>query len=483
MFHWFRNIQLNALMATAYGVATAICVAGMLQARPARAERFEGMSDGRNFTIALNLPPGTHGKVNNYKSEHMSIKIEFIDNQYDSDMQYIYLDTSLYFLSGGKNESCEKIMIGIKKYYKLNERENNLKSNEYELISEFSSFLECNLTVFRNSDEAYASLHYIWAPNCICFLHFYSSYRADGEILRKYLDQGILPNLRRENDLPPKNEAALRRVAQLLLPDGAPDLDLLESELFVASTRNSGEGKININDIRNLFYRKKIELYKISENEILNSNDNDDVKSHDMKEPSELLTKMKELLEMDEKNSSNPKRNTSADRTPPRNPNGITFIIENDAGGIAHLKFFNTGLSNSFPAKGVWPASNQAYVLNYTKTETYNLACKKGEHICFGAEFAAGGRTYWGAALSGRESCEACCGICGSGQHSIRLRYNGSSPSAPSVSSNGGNGAEILGSVLGAVGGVLANQPTQRSPQSPPALPRGPSHRPSGISR
>ncbi len=63
-----------------------------------------------------------------------------------------------------------------------------------------------------------------------------------------------------------------------------------------------------------------------------------------------------------------------------------------------------------------WPGDGQAWGLNDDDVHEYNLRCRTGEKICFGAWVTGNASTYWGVGADNRYSCDACCYICGAGE-------------------------------------------------------------------
>ena len=67
----------------------------------------------------------------------------------------------------------------------------------------------------------------------------------------------------------------------------------------------------------------------------------------------------------------------------------------------------------------VWPGGNEAWSLYDGDSYTYNLRCRSGEKICYGAWTVAPGHTtgphYWGEGQNHDMSCAHCCATCGDG--------------------------------------------------------------------
>jgi hypothetical protein len=63
-----------------------------------------------------------------------------------------------------------------------------------------------------------------------------------------------------------------------------------------------------------------------------------------------------------------------------------------------------------------WPGNGQAWGLNDDDVHEYNLQCRTGEKICFGAWVTGNAGTYWGVGADNKHSCESCCYVCGAGE-------------------------------------------------------------------
>ncbi len=96
----------------------------------------------------------------------------------------------------------------------------------------------------------------------------------------------------------------------------------------------------------------------------------------------------------------------------------LTWHIKSEYDYIVHLKFFN-----ATDRRGVWPGGGNVWVLDDSKTHTYNLECDYGDKVCYGAWPAGNSSTYWGVGRWGEESCTSCCMVCNGGEgQPIRLK-------------------------------------------------------------
>ncbi|GEP06130.1 hypothetical protein [Methylobacterium oxalidis] len=92
-----------------------------------------------------------------------------------------------------------------------------------------------------------------------------------------------------------------------------------------------------------------------------------------------------------------------------RKGNSVTFkIASNDVKSI-RLKFFSQQRNH------VWPGSNQSYTIGASDSDykTYNLSCRKGEKICFGAFRDDDENVAWGSGRYDKMGCQDCCTTCG----------------------------------------------------------------------
>lgn len=62
-----------------------------------------------------------------------------------------------------------------------------------------------------------------------------------------------------------------------------------------------------------------------------------------------------------------------------------------------------------------WPGGGQAYDLNDAEVHSFNLNCQSGEKICYGAWVTGNAQKFWGVGYQRRQSCNACCYVCGAG--------------------------------------------------------------------
>jgi hypothetical protein len=60
-----------------------------------------------------------------------------------------------------------------------------------------------------------------------------------------------------------------------------------------------------------------------------------------------------------------------------------------------------------------WPGGGQAYNLNDYEIHKYNLTCRPGERICYGAWVTRTERATWGVGKDEAKGCDDCCWTCG----------------------------------------------------------------------
>lgn len=87
----------------------------------------------------------------------------------------------------------------------------------------------------------------------------------------------------------------------------------------------------------------------------------------------------------------------------------ITFKINNDYDKDIQIEFYSQERSHA------WPGGNNAYNLSSGDSNSYKLACRSGEKICYGAWVKGNSSTYWGVGLNNKQSCDSCCQTCGDG--------------------------------------------------------------------
>jgi hypothetical protein len=64
----------------------------------------------------------------------------------------------------------------------------------------------------------------------------------------------------------------------------------------------------------------------------------------------------------------------------------------------------------------VWPGGGEVYVLKDSKYRTYNLWCRKGDTICYGAWVTTDESIYWGVGRGNTHGCRKCCFTCRDGR-------------------------------------------------------------------
>jgi hypothetical protein len=68
----------------------------------------------------------------------------------------------------------------------------------------------------------------------------------------------------------------------------------------------------------------------------------------------------------------------------------ITFQINNEHRSDIQIEFYSQDRNHA------WPGGNQAYNLDSGDSNSYKLACRRGEKICYGAWIKGNANTYWG---------------------------------------------------------------------------------------
>jgi hypothetical protein len=85
----------------------------------------------------------------------------------------------------------------------------------------------------------------------------------------------------------------------------------------------------------------------------------------------------------------------------------ITFSLENESDYDIQIEFYSQDRSHA------WPGGDQAYNLASGDENSYKLACRGSEKICYGAWVKGKSATYWGVGLNNKQACESCCQTCG----------------------------------------------------------------------
>lgn len=90
----------------------------------------------------------------------------------------------------------------------------------------------------------------------------------------------------------------------------------------------------------------------------------------------------------------------------------LKFKIRSTYPYRVHLEFYGQKYNH------VWPGKNKVYVLDDSKFHTYNLWCRRGDQICYGAWVTTDEDIYWGVGRGDTRGCKGCCFTCRDGQTS-----------------------------------------------------------------
>jgi hypothetical protein len=477
-------------------LAAACCSGFFLQAVPASGATFSLKAGETSFDLELDLPPDIVAR-SGVAAIHFKFKAErdLVDDPDINALPGFSIETTT------KSSTCgEYLGHARQQLYRFN------PGVEWTTLSEWADILECALTV-RSGDRqktVYYSARFIWNPACRCFLKIGARYRTETINIIRYLENVVVQPLRKASAKPfedPNTAMRLILTRDPTIPKDAGNLGEIQRQISEAEARSAkvaaGHQQLLVEILAAVIQKTKARQEEKARQE--QAAREEEKANEDIKRALEKMEAMNRRFDAEEKRIEEMK---AANKRAAIDPNAFPIEVKNSTNRTVHLRFFNFGFSNSGSAKGVWPAAGKVYVIQAEKTGKYNLACRKGERICFGAEFATARSAnsayfYWGAALSGKKGCTKCCAKCGNGRFGTSLTHDGRSLPPPQVSSNNNNhsaddsndGLELLGGLLGAVGGVIANQPVRRvqqptyRPRSMPAAPRGPNYRPSGISR
>lgn len=152
-----------------------------------------------------------------------------------------------------------------------------------------------------------------------------------------------------------------------------------------------------------------------------------------------------EGYEPGEEEATEPSPPSRPAQAPLQAPNRATFIIHNRDRYTLGLEFY------SQDRKAAWPGNNRQY--NLKSDDTYNLNCRAGEKICFGA-WRDYQTTYWGVGRNDKNGCERCCIRCGQSMETTLT--DGGADAYPRSSSNSGGSDDVsTADVLNGMGAVL----------------------------
>ncbi|WP_156406941.1 hypothetical protein [Bosea sp. Root670] len=447
-----------------------IALFSLVQIASAESAEFEVKLGQKRIELFLGLPFDGYGRVING-----SVKVDLKQNDATDYSSYV---TAQLFVGASELKVCAGDFDSLAK-----------RSSEAsrKMVERWDIAVECKI-VFAENDKFYSN-HLVWNVGCSCFITLNSYYSPDGESIIKFLASGIVSHFSGELSRHYKYNVfdTVAGINDSKIPPNLQSFAGVLKAVEASEALRKREQEDSSKTYHNAFNAIKLARNKIEAEE---------------KERAEEIEREFKLREAEEKRKSDERERVekslaTASGRLQSNPNGIIFKIKNVAGKTVHIRFFNLGFSNRGPAKGVWPALGKAYVLQDEKMTEYKMSCRKGERICFGAEFPnqGGRRTYFGSSLSGQEGCENCCGECGAGPYGTQLVYKPSAEPAPTPANrNQGSvsndaGLRNLGVAAGAAAAIFGLQQRQKAVQPtyrvapPPAAPRGPSYRPSGISR
>ncbi|MEM7058668.1 MAG: hypothetical protein AAF557_13835 [Pseudomonadota bacterium] len=84
----------------------------------------------------------------------------------------------------------------------------------------------------------------------------------------------------------------------------------------------------------------------------------------------------------------------------------LKFKIRSKYPYQVHLEFYGQKWNHA------WPGNGKVYVLKDSKYHTYNLWCRRGDTICYGAWVTTDEDTYWGVGRGDTYGCKSCCYKC-----------------------------------------------------------------------
>lgn len=68
-----------------------------------------------------------------------------------------------------------------------------------------------------------------------------------------------------------------------------------------------------------------------------------------------------------------------------------------------------------------WPGNGKVWGLNDDDVHEFNLSCRSGEKICFGAWVTGNSTKYWGVGADNKHGCRSCCFTCGEGDPQTQI--------------------------------------------------------------
>lgn len=96
----------------------------------------------------------------------------------------------------------------------------------------------------------------------------------------------------------------------------------------------------------------------------------------------------------------------------------LKWTVRSEHPNVVSLEFYSQDYNRS------WPGDGEVYILDDYDTHSYNLECRSGEKICYGAWVRGDSDSYWGVGLNDASGCDDCCYTCGQGDTDLRILNN-----------------------------------------------------------
>jgi hypothetical protein len=87
----------------------------------------------------------------------------------------------------------------------------------------------------------------------------------------------------------------------------------------------------------------------------------------------------------------------------------ITWRMKSSHHNVVSVKFYSQSRN------AVWPGSDEVYIIDDDRVQTYRLSCRSGEKICYGAWVRNRSEEYWGVGQDDEQGCDECCRACEDG--------------------------------------------------------------------
>lgn len=105
------------------------------------------------------------------------------------------------------------------------------------------------------------------------------------------------------------------------------------------------------------------------------------------------------------------------------------FSIANNTASAVNVSFYDGGTREQID-----PPQGRVYVHGGNSTQRYRIQCTIGQKVCYSAVMQGTAlSSYWGVGYNGKQSCDACCTVCGGSLSTKTLEQNDARQPKPTI--------------------------------------------------